>query len=105
MIGKFDLKPGPSFQGGGGVIICVNSFLFSYFSAVKDSYFINTLTLQRSQGNALLPQMTSLFETLEEFIGGEVKRLDLWFCVFVFWNCDIWNLVFEYLELRTHGGL
>ena len=38
------------FFQGANLIICVNSFLFSYFSAVQDSYFINTLTFQKIRG-------------------------------------------------------
>ena len=39
------------FFQGANLIVCVNRFLFSYFSAVQDSYFINTLTFQKIIGS------------------------------------------------------
>ena len=44
------------FPGGSNLIICVESFLFSYFSTVQDSYFINTLTFQKIMGQMPPPK-------------------------------------------------
>ena len=44
------------FFQGGNLIICVNSFFFSNFSAVQDSYFNNTLTFKKSGGQMQMPR-------------------------------------------------
>ena len=57
----------PSFQvfPGRELIICVNSFLFSYFSAVQYSYFINTLTFKKFGG--MTPSPNDVYALADQF--------------------------------------